>query len=503
MLSLRLKLLLVSPDQRLETLIRALLDERPPGGHSLARLESLDQALVSDELPHFDVAIVDLLEPRFDWIGECKVLAPRLSIIVLTSEDEPSLGLAAIREGAQDYLDRRHLNADTLLRVIRYAAERARVEWALRESQAQLLQSQKMEAIGRMTAGLVHDFRQFTQVIVGDCGLLSALQRENPEVLELVEEIREAGLKARRLVEQLLNFARLDSRELTLCDLNDAVREHEGMVRSLLDTRHLHLELWDGRLPIQANMVQLGQVLLNLAVNAVDATAGDGWLTIRTRLLQLGRPYRCSSLALPPGNYALLELSDSGTGLAEELRSRVFEPFFTTKARGHGTGLGLSTVFSLAEGWGGWLDFGSLPGHGTTFRLVLPTRLEQPTTPPKMLSLDIVLGYGQDSELLTVRRDLEALGCQVTEPIQLGKMAVHRADRYLLHLERALECSHFPDNLIVVGPVHPRIARSALGDVPNYLMSPFSRAELAEVLGASEPPAETMRALAVRGQARK
>lgn len=483
MLSLSLKLLLVSGDPRLKVLIQTLLDERPPRGHTLTHCECLEQVLVQDDLSRFDVAIVELVEPGLDWLAELKLVAPRLSVIVLNSEEDPALGLAAIREGAHDYLDRRHLNPDALLRVIRYAAERGRVEWALRESQSQLLQAQKMEAIGRMTAGLVHDFRQFTQIIVGDCGLLSSMLKQNPEVLEVVEEIREAGLKARRLVEQLLNFARPDSKSQTRCDLNEVVREHQAMVRSLLATRTLHLELAQGQLPIDANTVQLGQILLNLVVNAVDATPGDGWLQIQTRPLLLERPYQGPTLSLPAGAYAVLEVTDSGTGLDEALRSRVFEPFFTTKARGHGTGLGLSTVFSLTKSWGGWLDFGTLPGRGTTFRTVLPMRIawEGGASPPKAAA-EVALWYSQDTELLTIRRDLEALGCHVTEVSGPAKGDRSGPDCYLVDLKRALDWKESPPRLVVVGSIHPRLARSVLDQDAAYLMAPFSRAELAALL---------------------
>ncbi|MEM1202130.1 MAG: ATP-binding protein [Acidobacteriota bacterium] len=252
-----------------------------------------------------------------------------------------------------------------------------------RRLQNQLIQSQKMEAIGRLSAGVAHDFNNLLSAILGYSDLLLA-EDEDPETERTyLQGIKEAGEKAASLTTQLLAFSRQQAMATQVVDLNGVVTQLETLLRRVLEEDIQLVTLLRDDLPnVRIDPGQLEQVLLNLAVNASDAMEGGGTLVIRTDTVEL-RPGMPGPGDLPTGSYVKLSVADTGAGIPEEIRDRIFEPFFTTKRLGQGTGLGLSMVYGIISQSKGHITVDSELGRGTTFTLYLPEVDEQITEAPQ------------------------------------------------------------------------------------------------------------------------
>ncbi len=272
---------------------------------------------------------------------------------------------------------------DDVLVVVRDITERERAERRRVMLEAQLRQAQKMEAIGQLAGGIAHDFNNLLTIINGYSDmLLNAVPASDP-MREPVTEIRNAGERARTLTRQLLMFSRQQVLEPKVLDLNAIVRGAETMLRRLIeaDVRlttvlqpHLH--------SIKADAGQLEQTLLNLCVNARDAMPRGGSLTIETRDVTVAAADAETLCEVPAGEYVMLSVSDTGSGIDAATKAKVFEPFFTTKGPGKGTGLGLAVVFGVIKQSGGHVQVSTELGRGTTFALYFPRVLEAVTPLP-------------------------------------------------------------------------------------------------------------------------
>jgi two-component system cell cycle sensor histidine kinase/response regulator CckA len=276
-------------------------------------------------------------------------------------------------------------------------AERSRLE-------SQVRQAQKMESIGRLAGAVAHDFNNYLTVINGYSQLLLVkLEAGNP-LRQPIDQIRLAGERAGALTRQLLSFSRRDDAEIVVFDLNGTLRGVEKILGRLVGEQvRLEMELCPGECWIRADSGWISQVVMNLVVNSRDAMPEGGRILVRTSLAHFDAGTEPNEAHC--GDYALIEVEDNGFGMNEETRKHIFEPFYTTKKPGEGTGLGLSTVYSIVKRCDGWIEVVSQPGEGCCFQIhlplqkhVAPVAVQPEPLPPVVAVGDIVLLLAEDQD---------------------------------------------------------------------------------------------------------
>ena len=326
----------------------------------------------------------------------------------------------------------------------------------------QFLQAQRMDAVGRLAGGIAHDFNNILTAIASFTEFgIRALPGEHPAVDDL-EQVRQAVQRAAGLIRQLLAFSRQQVMQPVVLNLSDVVRNLVPMLRRLIpESVALHSfldpELW----AVRADPVQIEQILVNLVVNARDAMPNGGTLTITTSQATLDEAYiREGHRDAAIGDYAVLSVSDSGIGMDAATKARVFEPFFTTKAPGHGTGLGLSTVYGIVKQNGGSIWLYSEPGRGTTVKIFLrrhdhPDEVRVAAAAPAQLDTKpAVILLVEDDDLVRTAslRALRKRGHRVLEAVD-GEAALS-----------ALARENGPVDLVITDLVMPRLGGRELGE---------------------------------------
>jgi PAS domain S-box-containing protein len=304
--------------------------------------------------------------------------------------------------------------------------ERVRAEASVREGERRLVQAQKMEAIGNLTGGLAHDFNNLLGIIIGNLDLLRGQPgngvTKDPNLNQLSSEALDAALRGADLTRRLLAFARRQTLQPQRTDLNELIEGISKLLRRTLGADiEIKLNLEPKAWPANVDPSQLGASLINIVNNARDAMPKGGTLTIATSNRHLDEDYVAAHTDLAPGDYTLIEVSDTGTGIPPEMLNDIFDPFFTTKEQGKGTGLGLSMVFGFTKQSAGHINVYSEVGHGTTFRLYLPrdrTAAEAPEAPKTTMHKghETVLAVEDNDGLRrVVVRQLNELGYRVLE----------------------------------------------------------------------------------------
>jgi len=264
-----------------------------------------------------------------------------------------------------------------------------------KQLEEQLLQSQKMEAIGQLAGGVAHDFNNMLSVILGYSELIkSKLPAENP-LLKDVLEIEKAAIHSRDITRQLLAFSRKQIISPKTIDLNSLITQTQKTLSRLIG-EDIHLRFLPGKNlgEVRFDPSQMDQILVNLAVNARDAMPDGGMLTIETANIYLDEDYCRLHIECRPGHYVLMMMSDDGIGMEKQVLSHIFEPFFTTKEVGKGTGLGLATVYGIVRQNGGYIEVYSELGQGTTFKIYIPRIMEKDEVKEKSEEASLVSGSG-------------------------------------------------------------------------------------------------------------
>jgi two-component system cell cycle sensor histidine kinase/response regulator CckA len=380
----------------------------------------------------FDLILADYAVPAFDGAAALALahrLCPDVPFIFVSGTLVEESAIDMMHRGATDYIFKQRLgrlvpSVQRILREMDERAERKRAEEALRISEKQFRQAQKMEAVGRLAGGLAHDFNNLLTVIMGHSQVLLAELPAGDPVRAKIEEMQKAGERAAALVRQLLAFSRKQTLEPKVLCLNSVVTNLDSILSRLIgEDIQLAIRTDPEQGHVKADPGQLEQIIMNLVINARDAMPNGGLLVIETSQVELTRTPMHHIRPLSPGPYMKLTVTDTGCGMDQETLSHLFEPFFTTKEEHKGTGLGLSTVFGIVTKSGGAIDVWSQVGHGTTFDIYLP-RINPEIGPLSLQAKSVELTRGSETILVVedepsvrdiVRGELTKIGYHVIE----------------------------------------------------------------------------------------
>ena len=385
--------------------------------------------------------------------------------------------------------------------------ERKKAEADQENLRGQLIQAQKMESVGRLAGGVAHDYNNMLSVIIGFTEF--ALDKTAPDdpIREDLKEVLEAARRSKDITRQLLAFARRQTIDPVVLDLNETVEAMLKILRRLIgEDIDLSWKPGPGRMPVLMDPSQFDQLLANLCVNARDAIGGVGKLTIETDHVHFDEEYCATHVGFTPGQFVLLAVSDDGSGMDRETLEHLFEPFFSTKRVGEGTGLGLATVFGIVKQNDGFINVYSEPGKGATFRIYLPLQMKADGAVEPREKTDIPLGKGETvlvvedetSILKLAQMILEGMGYRVltaSTPGAAVALAQKQAgDIHLLITDVVMPEMNGRELAETLQTPHPKLKvlfmsgytanviahRGVLDAGVNFLQKPFSKLQLAE-----------------------
>lgn len=470
----------------------------------------------------FAMAFIDIRMPP-GWDGmetaiKIRQLDPDIELVIVTAYSDRSMEEIVRAVGASDKLLflRKPFDPDELKQMAccltskwQIAREEEQQRQARRFLEEQFHQAQKMESVGRLAGGVAHDFNNMLSVIIGYADL--ALERLGPAdpIAAYLQSIKQAGKRSADIVRQLLAFARKQSIAPKVLDLNDTIEGMLKMLRRLIGEDITLLWKPAGNLEaVTMDSSQIDQILANLVVNARDAIPGNGTITIETGKAEFDQAFCEQHPGCQPGPYLFMAVSDDGCGMDQETMRQIYEPFFTTKPLGQGTGLGLATVYGIAQQNNGFIEVYSQPGEGTTFKVYLPQHRADAAALDETAKQGEVSG-GTETVLLVedeasvlefVSRALENLGYRVmaaNSPNQgmqiaegyageihllvtdviMPEMNGRDLQKCLTAKRPGLKClfmSGFPDNVIA--------QHGILDNGVHFLQKPFSKESLAAKL---------------------
>jgi two-component system, cell cycle sensor histidine kinase and response regulator CckA len=341
------------------------------------RVQTRDEFVSALERGGIDLIFSDVDLPAFDGLSAAEIVRTRwanIPLILVSGSLDEDLTVDSFKTGATDCVPKRDLSR--LAPAVRRAMREVEQLIEQRRLEAQVIESQKLELISQLSSGVAHDFNNLLSVILGYSDLITSQLPHDSPLQKYIDEIRHASNRAAGLTRQLLVFSRKQLVRPEIINPNDAVKDLDKMLRRLIDQKiEIAIVLGNHTGHVKADLGHIGQVLMNLVLNARDAMPEGGQISIETDNVTLGENYAKKHTGTVPGDYVMLSVSDTGTGMTEEVKAHLFEAFFTTKA--FGTGLGLATCRTIVQQSGGHIDVNSEIGKGTTFKVYLP-RVEQP-----------------------------------------------------------------------------------------------------------------------------
>jgi len=373
-----LHILHLEPDEKDTGLVQAAL-EAEGITCTVKRVENRADFVAVLERGNVDLILSDFSLPAFDGLSALEMARskyPGIPFIIVSGTLGEELAIESLKRGVTDYVPKLHLQR--IAPAVTRAIQEVEARGERRRLEEQFIEAQKMEVVGQLASGVAHDFNNILAVIIGYSALMKdALGPDHPQHKH-AEEVWHAAEQATGLTRQLLVFSRKQKVQPVVLDLNEVVEDLDKMLRRLINENvGLTMALGKKIGRVRADAGYVGQVLINLVVNARDAMPNGGRLTIATKNVTLDENYAQTHPEVVPGDYVMFTVSDTGVGMTDEVKVHLFEAFFTTKPKGKGTGLGLATCLTIVKQCGGHIAAYSELGKGTTFKVYFP-RVDQP-----------------------------------------------------------------------------------------------------------------------------
>jgi two-component system, cell cycle sensor histidine kinase and response regulator CckA len=431
---------------------------------SIRRVDTRADFIAALESEEVDLVLSDFAPPGFNGMEAFQIVRekwPDLPCILVSGTVAEEETAQSLHLGAMEYIQK-----DRIVRLpltVRRAVKEAEQRWERRCLEQQIIQSQKTQIFGQLAVGIAHDFNNMLAVIMGHADLVYEEFGADSRLRSYIEPIRDAAQRGAGLTRQLLVLSRKQTVQPVVLDINILLNAMEKLLRRLID-ESIELKIIPeksiGR--IRADEGHVWQVLMNLVVNARDAMPNGGKLTIATKNVSLDENYVRGHAGVMPGDYVMLSVTDTGTGMTEEVKARLFEAFFTTKPKGKGTGLGLATCQTIAKQCGGHIAVFTEIEKGTTFKVYFP-RSEEP------LGISIQSARGgplpRGTETLLVVEDEPTVRQLARTVLDAQGYKVLSASNGLDALNTARKHKGPPISLVITDVVMPQMGGKPMADV--------------------------------------